>query len=350
MRPRSLVSRLASAWTYPAHLEDFLAVIDRKHSARQLRGSVTAVVQETPSVTTVSLRPGRGWTPHRAGQWMRVGVEVDGVRHWRPFSISAPEGDDPSITVGQVGLVTSALDGVRPGDVLFLEPPQGEFVLPDEDAPALFIAAGTGITPIYAMLATLLERDPDADAVLVHVARTDTDAVFAAKLDALAAEHPRFRLVRWRSEHSGRLDLTTPATLDDLVPDWRERAAFACGPETLIADAEALWQSAGAGEELNVERFTLTRRVDPDAAGGRVRFTKADVEVDAEPDASLLEVGEAAGLELPHGCRRGICRTCLQKLDDGQVRDLTTGDVHGEPGDLIRMCVSGAAGDVDVDV
>ncbi len=64
---------------------------------------------------------------------------------------------------------------------------------------------------------------------------------------------------------------------------------------------------------------------------------------------SLLEAGEACGVPLPSGCRMGICRSCLTRLDAGVVRDLTTGDVYGEPGDLIRTCVSAPAGAVHLD-
>nr|NLI49797.1 iron-sulfur cluster-binding domain-containing protein [Propionibacterium sp.] len=142
------------------------------------------------------------------------------------------------------------------------------------------------------------------------------------------------------------LDLATPGVLAALVPDWRARASYVCGPEGLVADAERLWAGAPG---LTVERFTLPRRVAPDTAGGRVTFARSGRRVDAPGARPLLEVAEGAGLTPASGCRMGICRTCLTRLDDGQVRDLGTGRVHGEPGDLVRLCVSAAAGDVRLD-
>lgn len=345
----TVVSRLATLLTYPLRLEDFLAVIDPRHSSRQLRGTISAVTPEAPGVSTIAIHPGRGWRPHRAGQWLRVGVEIAGVRHWRPFSISSAEGADPTITVGSVGLVSEHLvRRARPGDLVFLDLPQGDFVLPDAPGPLLLVGAGTGVTPLMAMLRTALARDAASDIVFVHVARTRADAIFAAELAALAARHPSFRLVSHHSAASGRLDLTSPAALAALVPDWRDRSTFVCGPPGLIEDAEGLW-AAAAASDLTVERFTLTRRVDPDAAGGRVTFARSGKVTDAAGARPLLEVGEDAGVPLPCGCRMGICRTCLTRLAEGQVRDLTTGRVHGEPGDLIRTCVSAAAGDVRLD-
>ena len=345
--PVSVLSRLASALTYPLRLEDYLAVIDPRHSSRQLRGLVTSVTPETDRVTTLTISPGRGWLPHRAGQWLRVGVDVGGVRQWRPFSVSSPEGGGVAITVGATGRVSSALaHDTRPGDVLFLDRPQGDFVLPDAPGPLLFVAAGTGITPIMSMIATLLARRPDADIVLVHASRTPDDAIFAGRLATLASGHRGLRVLPHFSRSSGRLALT-PASLDALVPGWAARAAYVCGPPGMLADAEALWDAAGAS--LSVERFTVARRVDPDARGGTVTFARSGRTATVAGAQSLLEAGEHAGVGLPCGCRMGICRTCLTRLAEGQVRDLTTGAVHGEPGDLIRTCISAPAGDVRLD-
>lgn len=343
----SVLSRVAATLTYPLSPADFLSIVDRRHSSRQLGGVVTGVTRHSDAVATIRFQPGHGWRPPRAGQWLRVGVEIGGVRHWRPFSLSSAEGEEPSITVGAVGLVSGALVGhTRVGDRLYLDQPQGEFVLPPSADRLLFIGAGTGLTPLRSLLRTLLARDPAADVTLLQLARTRGDALFADELDALAAAHPRFRLVRRLSGEEGRLDLAAPGALDAVVPDWRSRAAFVCGPEGLVADAERAWAGASG---LTVERFTPPRRVAPDTAGGRVTFARSGRVVDAAGARPLLEAGEDAGVRLESGCRMGICRTCLTRLDAGQVRDLGTGQVHGEPGDLVRLCVSAAAGDVRLD-
>ena len=143
-----LFTRLASAFTTPRSPEDFLRLIDPLASARQLRGLVTAVVPETADSVTIRFRPGKGWNAHEAGQWARIGVEVDGVRHWRSYSLSTGAGQDPAITVTAMGKVSTALvRGTRPGDVLFLAPPEGDFVLPESPRPLLMLTAGSGLTP-----------------------------------------------------------------------------------------------------------------------------------------------------------------------------------------------------------
>ena len=153
------LAQAASVLTTPLSPEDILALFNPVYSARQLRGVVTRVVQETAQSATIFFRPGRGWHSHLAGQWARIGVELDGVRHWRSYSLSAPAGKDPAITVTDVGAVSGTLvRTTKPGDVLFLAPPQGDFVLPEHPRPLLMVTAGSGITPVMSMIRTLVPR------------------------------------------------------------------------------------------------------------------------------------------------------------------------------------------------
>jgi ferredoxin len=131
-----------------------------------------------------------------------------------------------------------------------------------------------------------------------------------------------------------------------LCPDWYDRETWACGPDGLLDALERHYTAAGAGERLRVERFRLTpvRPQDSEASGGRVRFERSGIEADASASMPLLETGETAGVAMPYGCRRGICFGCLVPLVHDRVRDLRTGELHGEPVELIQTCVNGAAG------
>src|SRR6478736_3613695 len=135
-----LLRRVASILTTPLAPEDVLGLINPLSSSRQLRGVVTKVVRETPDSTTIHFHPGRGWNPHAAGQWARIGVEIDGVRQWRSYSLSAAVGHDPAITVTAIGFVSTALArDTKVGDILFLDTPQGDFVLPEHPRPLLML-------------------------------------------------------------------------------------------------------------------------------------------------------------------------------------------------------------------
>jgi ferredoxin-NADP reductase len=358
------LARAASVLTTPLAPEDILALFNPVFSARQLRGVVTKVVPETADSATIHFRPGRGWKAHKAGQWARIGVELDGVRHWRSYSLSAPAGQDPAITVSDVGAVSGVLvRTTRPGDVLFLAPPQGDFVLPEHPRPLLMLTAGSGITPVMSMIRTLVPHRPDADVVLIHSARTPQDSIFHEELSELADQFPNFRVTHWYTGERGRMDFGSAAQLEDLCPDWRQRAAYACGPEGFLDDAAALWSAEAAAHvkaapgpfaadpiNLIIERFNTSLVGGAGHDGGLVTFEASDREVEADGNTPLLDVGEDAGVLMPSGCRMGICHSCLTPLRAGHVRDLRTGEVHGEPGQLIQTCVSAAAGPVNLDI
>lgn len=342
---------MASVLTTPLAPEDFLSLVNPLSSARQLRGVVTAVVPETSESATISFRPGRGWQAHEAGQYARIGVEIDGVRHWRSYSLSAPTGADPAITVTANGRVSETLvRRTRPGHVLFLAPPQGTFVLPEHPRPLLMLTAGSGLTPVMSMVRTLVGRRMDADVVLVHSSRTLDDALFRDELAALGEQHPGLRVVHWVTSDRGRIDLTTPGHLDAVVPDWRTRAAYVCGPAEMLDAATALWHSADVPAQLTVERFAPALLDGAGGEGGLVTFEASDKEAEADGSTPLLEVGEEAGVVMPSGCRMGICQSCLTPLLSGRVRDLRTGEVHGDDGQLIQTCISAAAGPVHLEI
>jgi ferredoxin-NADP reductase len=348
--------RVASLLTTPLAPEDILNLVNPLASARQLRGVVTKVVRETPESTTIHFRPGRGWNPHAAGQWARIGVEIDGVRQWRSYSLSAAAGHDPAITVTAVGVVSTALArDTTVGDILFLDTPQGDFVLPEHPRPLLMLTAGSGLTPVMSMIRTLVPRRPDADVVLIHSARTRDDALFHDELLELADQFPGLTVRHWftREEGGRRLDLSDVTDLETLCPDWRERAAYACGPTEFLDAATELWLRDGddaTHSNLTIERFAPVLLEGSGGEGGLLTFEKSDREVEAGGDVPLLEAGEDCGVVMPSGCRMGICRSCLVPLVAGKVRDLRTGEVHGEEGELIQTCVNAAAGPVHLDI
>ncbi|AKT50127.1 ferredoxin reductase [Arsenicicoccus sp. oral taxon 190] len=348
---RPVLSPLAQPLTTPLRPADFLSLVDPLASPRQLRGVVTSVVPETDDTTTIHFRPGRGWDSHMAGQWARVGVEIDGVRHWRSYSLSSAAGEDPAITVHAEGLVSNALvRDTHVGDVLHLDVPQGDFVLPEHPRPLLMLTAGSGLTPVMSMVRTLVGHRDDADVVLVHSSRTRADALFADELADLAERHPGLRVVHWHTGERGRIDLTSTRDLDEVCPDWRSRAAYACGPADLLDAAERLWHDADAAHHLTIERFAPVVLEGQGGEGGVVTFLRSDKEVEVDGDTTLLDAAEQAGVMMPSGCRMGICHTCLTPLRAGKVRDLRTGEVHGEEGETIQTCVSAPAGPCHLEI
>src|ERR1700759_5327360 len=142
--------------------DDYLELINPLWSTQELRGRIERIEPETPDAVTVLIRPGHEWRGHRPRQALRVGVIVDGVHHWRAYSLTT----DPVRPDGLIGITPKRVEagvvspclvhGARPGDIVRLGGVEGTFVLP-RPAPRklLFLSAGSGITPLMSMLHAL---------------------------------------------------------------------------------------------------------------------------------------------------------------------------------------------------
>jgi ferredoxin-NADP reductase len=342
--PRGLAARA----TTPLLPDDYLKMLNPLWSARELRGLIVDVRPETADSATVTIKPGWGFSgKYRPGQYVGIGLRIDGRWHWRSYSLtSIPQRDNKNITITVKAtpegfLSTHLVNGVKPGTIVRLASPKGEFALPDPvPAKILFLTAGSGITPVMAMLRTLNSRKQDADIVHIHSAPSADDVIFHDELRELEESQPGYRLRLQLTESEGHLDFDQ---LSEMVADWQERPAWVCGPSALLDTAEDFWKEAGVGDLLHMERFTIAA-TDKGGEGGTVTFAISDKTVEIDGATSLLEAGEKAGIQMPFGCRMGICQTCVLPLESGHVRDFRSGTEHGE-GDRIQTCISTASGD-----
>jgi ferredoxin-NADP reductase len=351
---------LAERITTPLLPDDYLKLANPLWSARELRGRVLDVHRETVDSATMVIKPGWGFSfDYQPGQYMGIGVLVDGRWRWRSYSLtSSPAAGaagrrhqmgSRTITIksGDARGVPHDLSGrrVAPGTIVRLAAPQA-LLMPDP-APAslLFITAGSGITPVMSMLRTLARREQVTDVVHLHSAPTESDVMFAAELAKMQTGYEGYRLRLRSTRAEGRLDLSR---LGDEVPDWRERQTWACGPEGMLNDAERVWTAAGIDEQLHLERFAVSKAA-AHGQGGTVQFARSQKTVTVDGATPLMDAGEGVGIQMPFGCRMGICQSCVVSLLDGHVRDLRTGAEH-EPGSRVQTCISAASGDCVLDV
>ena len=342
-------------------IDFWMREIDPAWSLSTLRARVVDVLAETHDVSTFVLAPNGLWPGYRAGQFVSVEVEVDGVRMQRCYSLSSAPGDEHvTITVKRVpgGRVSSWMhDHVRRGDVLRLGMPAGEFVVPAPALPGklLLLSGGSGVTPVMSILRDLSRRDAARDVVFVHAARSKRDLVFERELGELATNHPGLRVAFFLEDElrdrarGGRLD---SAKLRAAVPDLEERETMLCGPAGMMDALSPMWTEAGIPHRLKTERFAAAPRVEVPAGAApskvKLALVRSGRTVTTERSETLLEQLERAGERPANGCRMGICNTCLCRKRTGVVENVVTGELSSEPDEDIRLCVSRARTDIEL--
>jgi ferredoxin-NADP reductase len=357
---RSRLRQVVEAATTPLVPADFLDLFAPLRRGAELRGRIEQVHAETKDAATLVIRPGADWAGHVPGQYVRIGIDVDGVRQWRAYSLThGPRADGRiAITVKAVpdGLVSHHLvHRTHPGTLVHLEQAAGEFVLPPDGGRFLLVTAGSCITPVIGMLRNLFPstdegvlrpaRTAHHDVVVVHVAPSRPDSIFIRDLEALDRAGA-IRLVPWYDDVHGVLDVEE---LPGLVPDLAERTTLACGPAGLLDALQEFHDAKGL--ELLTEQFRISR-VEP-GEGGTVSFTDGRT-VTADGATPILEAAENAGVLMPSGCRMGICYGCVLPMTEGSVRDLRNGEittaVPGESGAIkVQTCINAAAGPCHLD-
>jgi stearoyl-CoA 9-desaturase NADPH oxidoreductase len=352
---RRLLRGLA-ALSSPLLPDDYLELVNPLWSTRELRGRIESIDRETPDAATVLIKPGYRWGGHQPGQYLRIGLDIEGVRHWRAYSLTS----DPARGDGLISITVKNVDEGkvspylvrrgRPGTIVSLGGVEGEFLLPEQlPDKLLFISAGSGITPIMSMLRHLHQSGELGDAVLLHSARKADEVIFGDELRAYAERHEDFVLHEQMTGENGRMG---PADLDRLCPDWQDRDTYISGPNEMLDAFSEHYEQAGVTERLHMERFQpkLGLGDGEEGTGGTITFLRSETEAKSDGSQPILVAGEEEGLDLPYGCREGVCHTCVGELRSGQVRDLRTGKVHGEEGETIRTCIHAPEGPIEIEL
>jgi stearoyl-CoA 9-desaturase NADPH oxidoreductase len=361
---RLLASPVVDLLLGPHGVDRYLELIRPSLTVRDPRAEVVEVSHQTERSVTLRLRPNLAWTGFRAGQFIRLGVEIDGVRHTRTYSPacaqpargsgSARRELELTVTVHPEGLVSRHLKTrIRPGDVVYLGEAQGEFVLPDPRPETLvLISGGSGITPVLSMLRTLGAEGHDGDVVFLHYARTAEDWLYRDEVARLAERLPGLRVDYVATRAGG--EHISPGAITALLPNPGVLATAhvaVCGPPPLIDAVSEIWSAyPGGRDRVLSETFTPPRLLITDEPGtGTLHFTQSN-RTAAVSSGSLLEQAEAAGLTPAFGCRMGICHTCTCRKSAGAVRNLLTGEVSDGEDEDIQLCISVPAGDVALEL
>jgi ring-1,2-phenylacetyl-CoA epoxidase subunit PaaE len=306
---------------------------------------VCDVRRETDEVVSVSfdVPPDLADSYHYSpGQHLTLRATLDGEEVRRSYSIcSALDDHELRVAVKRVpgGRFSEWLHAnLSPGACLEVMTPAGRFTTaldPDRQRHYLALAVGKGITPIMALLASSLAREPRSQFTLVYGNRTTASILFRERLADLKDRYlGRHQLIHVLSRQhqaielfDGRLDAAKLRCLaETLISLDAVDEVFICAPQpTTQALRETLGQLGVDPARIHFELFGTPHmpvaRISTGVAHHLSVIARGiRTELDLDEDTTVLEAGLAAGLDLPFSCKDGICATCRAHLDKGQVK------------------------------
>lgn len=354
-----LSTSLIGALTTPHPVDRYLELVRPSWTLSEVRAEVVDVRRPTPGAVTIVLRANSAWSGMRAGQFVNVTVEIDGVQHRRCYSpaSSAHGGRNLELTVRAhpEGKVSRYLnERAAPGMVLGLSQAEGDFALPEvRPERLLLVAGGSGITPLISMLRTLCDEGHEHPVTLLHYAPSRELAIYDAALRALALQHPNVNLIPAYTRDPAGAELRGYFSREHLAaaaPAYADAETFVCGPPALIEAVRSLWADEDLDARLHVEHFVPPApSVVLGEAEGQIRFARSGIETE-NSGASLLDQAEAAGLTPESGCRMGICHSCTCRMVSGSVRNANTGEVLQIADEDVQICISVPVGDAEIEL
>ena len=285
------------------------------------------------------------------GQHLPVQLEIDGKRLRRTYSICSAQGHWPlqiGVRVQPGGrFSTYAANTLEVGDSLDVMPPTGRFHADVDARHAKFylaVAAGSGITPVLSIVASLLEGEPDSRCALFYGNRKQGTTMFIEDLYALKNRFPerlQLHFVFSREEQefpiaAGRIDADTlPEMMERLCAGVTVDDVFVCGPDTMIDVVVQVMADRGlAAEQVHSERFGAPRGAATGIPGSAAAVESAAGDqaavtvimdghektfVMSRDGPSIVDAAADSGIELPYSCKGGVCATCRTHLRQGEV-------------------------------
>ncbi len=352
----SAVYRNATPPTIPWLSEGFFDFwSSRVHPLWTLRRPLARLVaRHTAScdAVTLELQPNRHFKGLLAGQHVNLGVEVEGRLTTRSYSPTVLPGGNLAITVKAIpdGKVSSHLAQNAPlGTVFALGQAFGEMTVPLAAPPRLLLlAAGSGITPMRALLRQLDAQGMPAPVDLRYWARRREELCFVDELNALAGRHPNFRmqLLLTRDPHTPDARVDTHDFAD--VRALESAQVLACGPGGFVEAARQRLQGQVAG--FQSEAFSLLPLPAQEEGSVQVQLLRSGRTLTVPRGTALLQALEAEGIQPASGCRMGICNTCVCGKVSGVTRHTLTGDYADEPSTPLKLCVNSASTDLALEL
>jgi ring-1,2-phenylacetyl-CoA epoxidase subunit PaaE len=304
--------------------------------------SIKEIIRETADAVSILFNVPEELQSHYtfvAGQYVNLKVTLDGQEIRRAYSIcAAPKSGELRIAVKAVknGFFSKfANEKLAVGNVIEVGTPEGKFTFePKTDRQKNYAAfvAGSGITPVFSILKSVLEEEPNSTFVLVYGNKSEKETIFHNQLHDLQLQYVGRLFVQYVYSQStadnallGRIDKSTVNfILKNKHSEMEFSKCFLCGPEEMInLVSDALKENNVSSSDIKFELFSTSSN-DNETNTGANGHTKISILVDSEETTfemsqqqTLLEAALKQGLDVPYSCQGGICSSCICKITEG---------------------------------
>tara|TARA_R110002072_G_scaffold90500_8_gene202511 strand:- start:16261 stop:17424 length:1164 start_codon:yes stop_codon:yes gene_type:complete len=359
---------LTNKESFAAYIESIIQLFKPEWRYQKLAAKVISSQRENTNIYTLTLKPDNKWPNFQPGQFILLSAEINGRMLTRTFSISSAPRDfqetgfiEVTIRAQDKGAMTPWLrDQLHPGDFVYLSEAMGDFCLSSEHHKKVFIAAGSGITPIRSMLNEHRNSAWLKDAHLFFYLRNHEDIFFIKDLNALQDKGLNLHMIFTKeSGHFSIKQLEDKLNKQNPGHSIKNLDYYICGPGTMIDSCTSLIASAGVSRSnIHTEYFgkapvKLTPNTHDDSefiqvdyldSRKQVKFTSGIVK------KTLLELAEEEGLKPVSGCRMGICHQCICKKKQGRVFNTKTQEYSDSGAENIQLCLSIPVGTVELEL
>ncbi|AMW78399.1 oxidoreductase [Acinetobacter sp. TGL-Y2] len=320
-------------------------------SVNESLGRIVEKSETASETVSLKIQINKKFNMGQAGQHHPVIVTRNGRRYERTYSLTQLDDAHVLLTAKKVhkGMASTWLCELsKIGDVIEFGLPYGDMLIDKNHAPLVLLAAGSGITPMYSLLKTLVKTKQieNKPVQLMYWVKKHSDAAFKTELEQWAIQYPNFKLHIFYTQEQ-EMDARLNPEHVQCIENLNTTTVYSCGPSGFVAVAEQMFAQA---KVFKSEAFSLTPVINNETGFITVTLSKLNQSVSIPKGQSILLGLEQQNIKPTHGCRMGVCNKCACVKAQGSTKNLVNGAEHTEPGGLLKICVNSAQTDLVIDL
>lgn len=354
---RYLNESLFNTNSYKTYFEPIMEAWFAEKSLLTAKAIIKAMVLEREDVISITLAPDAKWKGFKPGQYVQIGIEINGVHYHRIFSISSgitefEQQGTIRLTIQKqsFGKVTTYIfEHLSEGSYLSISDAMGDFTIDKlERENTLMIAGGVGITPLLSILKT---GERIKETTLMYYATSLKPHLMEQELNEVKSLQSNISVQLVNSDKEG---FFCKRHLEQYCPEFLNMNILLCGPTAMDSHVRNVLENERFDMQYcYAESFTAAKPLemeDTQVKEVKISMLKYHQTIHVNNDKTMLELLEDNGMQPKHGCRMGICNQCSCKKVSGVVYNLQDRKLSGTGEEYIKICTTVPVGDIEIDL